>query len=93
MMDHAELLRLVEAHERADMELKAGRIAVWDALVKAEPELASETLQLFSTIEAAAHWVTSSLNECNGSPARRAAEGRAAEIISMVRKTTHGFVG
>jgi hypothetical protein len=92
-MSQAELLRLVEEHERAEKRLEASGVAVWDVLVKVEPELASEILQLFSTVDAAARWVVSSPKESAGSPARCVAEGRAGEILSKVRKTAHGFVG
>ncbi len=92
-MHHQELLRLVEAHERADKELQASDFAVWAALVKAEPELAADILRLFSTADAAARWAASPFSELGGSPARHTAEGRADTIMSSVRKTDHGFVG
>jgi len=92
-MDHPELLRLVEAHERAEKELQVSGLVVWAALEKAEPELAADILRLFSTTDAAARWTASSFSELGGSPARHAAEGRAATVMSSVRKTDHGFVG
>ena len=92
-MHHAELSRLVSAFERSEKELEASHLIIWGELVKAEPELASEILQLFSTIHAAARWATSSLKEPGGSPARHAAEGRAAEIMAKVRSAAHGFAG
>ena len=90
-MSQAELLRLVDEHERAEKRLRASDVAVWEALVKVDPDLAAEILQLFSTSDAAAHWAASSLSEFPGSPARCVAEGRAAEILSKVRRTAHGF--
>jgi hypothetical protein len=92
-MNHPDLMKLVEAHETAEFLLKASSQAVWSELVNVEPELAADILRLFATPEAAALWVTSSFGELGGSPARRAAEGRAATIMSIVRKTDHGFVG
>lgn len=92
-MKHTELLRLVEAHERAEKELQAIGLAVWAALAAAEPDLSADILRLFTTEEAAAQWASSPFRELGGSPARHAAEGRAATIMSVVRKTDHGFVG
>lgn len=89
-MRHTALAGLVEAYERAEEELEARRFAIWDELAKAEPELASAILQLFSTREAAARWVTSS-RKSKDSPMRRAAEGRAAEVLVRVQRTAHGF--
>lgn len=87
---HTALARLVEAYERSEEELEARRFAIWDELAKAEPELASEIIQLFSTREAAARWVTSS-TKSKDSPMRHAAEGRAGDVLIRVRRTTHGF--
>jgi len=92
-MDHQNLLRLVEAHERAEKELDASALAVWEALVIAEPDLAADILRMFSTTQAAARWAACSFRELGGSPARSAAEGRAATVMSVVLKTDHGFVG
>jgi len=92
-MNHPNLLRLLEAHERAERELQVSSLAVWAALVDAEPELAADILRLFSTVEAASRWAASSFRALGGSPARLAAEGRAAEIVSRLHKTDHGFVG
>jgi hypothetical protein len=92
-MNHAELLLLIEEHERAEQELEQSRQSIWFALVEAEPELAAAILKLFSTVQAAAHWSASSLEDLGTSPAREVAEGRAAEIMSRVYKTMHGFVG
>ena len=87
---HTALTQLVGAYEQLEEELETRRFALWDELAKAEPELASEILQLFSTREAAARWVTSSTKpKC--SPMRHAAEGRAAEVLVRVRRTAHGF--
>lgn len=93
VMDHAELRGALRAHERAVREAEASGITVWIALAKAEPELAVEILQLFSTVEAAARWATCSSDELDVSPAQHVAEGRAAEILSRIRKAAHGFVG
>jgi hypothetical protein len=92
-MNHPELLRLVEAHELAEKALQASSLAVWVELEKAEPELAADILRLFGTPDAAARWAAASFRELGGSPARRAAEGHAATIMSIVVKTDHGFVG
>jgi hypothetical protein len=92
-MIHPELQQLVEAHEQMEMELRASSLVVWAALVKAEPELTTDILRLFSTTDAAARWATSSFAELGSSPARQAAEGRAVTVMSTVRKTDHGFVG
>lgn len=92
-MSHAELLRLVEAHEKAEKALEASCFSVWAAFSKEEPALAHEILQLFSSVDAAAQWTATSVKESGMSPAREAAEGRATEIMAKVRKTDHGFVG
>lgn len=91
-MDHPRLLRLVETYERGEKELRDRSLDVWAELLKAEPELAAAILGLFSTHEAAANWATSSSRELGDSPARHAAEGRGAEIMSIVREAGHGFV-
>lgn len=92
-MNHPELLKLIEAHEQLEEELECSSLVVWAAFARAEPELAAEVLRLFSTVDAAAHWVAAPFRELGGSPAREAAEGRAADIMSRVHKTNHGFVG
>jgi hypothetical protein len=93
VVDHSELLGAIRAHERAVREVEVSGIAVWTSLAKAQPELAAEILQLFSSVEAAARWATTSSGDLDGSPALRVAEGRVAEILSRVRKTTYGLVG
>lgn len=90
-MDNSKLLGALGAHERAVREAEVSGIAVWTALAKNNPELAAEILQLFSTIEAATHWATASSGDLGDSPARLVAEGRAAEILTKVRKTAQGF--
>lgn len=90
-MSHAELLQFVDAHTRAANEREACGLAVWAAVVKAEPELASEILQLFATDDAAAKWVNGKSHETGCSPARDIAEGRAAYVLSKVRSAAHGF--
>ena len=90
-MSHAELLQLVEAHDRAANERGASGLAVWAAVVKTEPELASEILQLFATDDAAAKWVSGSSTETECSPARHIAEGRSAYVLLKVRSAAHGF--
>jgi hypothetical protein len=92
-MDRSELREALSAHARAVRDVEASGIAVWTALAKAEPVLAEEILQLFSTVEAAARWAASSSDILAGSPAQQVAEGRAAEILSRVRQTAHGFAG
>ena len=92
-IEHIELLELVQAHEHAEKALKASSLAVWAALTKAEPELADDIRRLFGTTDAAATWAASPFGELGGSPARQAAEGRAAIIVSIVRKADHGFLG
>lgn len=89
-MRHTALVGLVEAYERSEEELECRRFAIWDELAKVEPELASELLQLFSTREAAARWVTSSTLS-KDPPMRHVAEGRAAEVMATVQRTAHGF--
>ena len=92
-MEHHQLLQLIEAHERAERQLQDSCLAVWAALMTAEPELAAEILQLFGNEDAAARRASASFRELGSSPARQAAEGRAATIMSTVHKTNHGFVG
>lgn len=92
-MDRSDLIDAVKAHERLQREIEASSIIVWNSLAKTEPELAAEILKLFSTVEAAANWLTSRSRNHDGSPAQHVAEGRAAEVLSKVRQTVHGFVG
>ena len=90
-MDSLELKTALKAHDQAKKKVRSGALAVWEAMSRADPELAAEILQLFSTVEAAANWVTSDLDDFDGSPANLVAEGRSAEVLSRVRKADHGF--
>ena len=92
-MDNSQLKNALKAHDEAKRNVRSGALAVWEALSKADPELAAEILQLFSTVEAAATWFTSDLDDFNGSAAHQVAEGRSADVLSRVRKAAHGFVG
>ena len=90
-MDRTELTEAVWAHRGLAGASQESGIAVWTALAKAEPELAAEILQLFSTVEAAARWATNS-DDPAGSPAQQVAEGRAPDVLAKVRRAIHGFV-
>jgi hypothetical protein len=92
-MDPANLLLLIEAHDKVEQELEASSLSVWAALSDVEPELAHEVLQLFSTVNAAAGWVSTPFEGNGKSPAREAAEGRVAEVFERVRRAAHGFLG
>ena len=92
-MDRSQLVNALRAHQQLAKELEASSAVVWTALADAEPDLAAEILQLFSTVEAASRWATSRSGDLDESPADRVADGRAAEVLSLVRKTAHGFVG
>ena len=90
-MDSSTLKSAFMQHDQASRHGKAAALSVWEALSKADPELAAETLYLLSTVEASANWFTSDLDEANGSPADQVAERRSAEVLSRVRKAVHGF--
>jgi hypothetical protein len=90
-MDSSPLKSALMQHDQASRHGRSAALSVWEALSKADPELAAEILHLFSTVEAAANWVTSDLDEANGSPAYQVAEGRSAEVLSRLRKAAHGF--
>lgn len=92
-MKNSDPREALGAHDQPTRRNHLEAMAVWTTLAKAEPELAAEILRLFSTVEAAASWVSTPVDDLEGSPAQLIAEGRASEIISMVRKTAHGFVG
>lgn len=92
-MSNSELRVLVDAYERAETVAETSSLAVWRALEKAEPDLATEILQLFSTVEKAADWVTKSHSGLDASPARLISQGRADLVVEVVRKAAHGFVG
>lgn len=92
-MDNSELKQALKAHYRAESNVRAEALAVWDALSRADPELAAEIIRLFSTVEAAAAWATSDLADFDGSPAYQVAEGKSAEVLARVRKAAHGFSG
>lgn len=92
-MDNSELKVALIAHDQARRDVRSGALAVWELLAKADPQLAAEILQVFSTVEAAATWVTSDLDGFDGSPASQVAEGRSAEVLTRVRRAGHGFVG
>lgn len=89
---HQKLLELVDAHDVARRELQASSLAVWEALVIAEPELAYESLSLFLTPDRAARWAANA-NASGKSPARQAAEGGASAVLETLIRTSHGFVG
>ena len=92
-MNNSELKHTLKAHDQAKRKVISEALAVWEALSRADPELAAEIIQLFSTVEAAAAWVTSDLDDFDGSPAHQVAEGRSAEVLARVRKAAHGFAG
>lgn len=92
-MDNSELKNALRAHDQAKMDVRLEALAVWEALSRADPELAAEIIQVFSTVEAAAAWATSDLDNFDGSPAYQVAEGKSAEVLSRVRKAAHGFAG
>lgn len=92
-MDNSELINALKAHERAKGDVRSEALAVWEALSRADPELAAEIIQLFSTVEAAAAWATSDLDDFARSPAYQVAEGKSADELSRVRKAAHGFAG
>ena len=91
-MSNSKLRELVDAHERAETAAQTSSLAVWRAVVEAEPDLAAEILQLFSTVEKAADWATKSHRGLDASPARLIAQGRADAVAEIVRKAAHGFV-
>ena len=90
-MQHEELLKAVAAEVAKAGELNSRRHAVWTALVQAEPELARNILELFSNPESAARWVCADLRGLQSSPARAVAEGRAADVLTIIKKAAHGF--
>lgn len=90
-MDHSELKIALKVHDQAKRDLRLRALAVWEALSKADADLAAEILQLFSTVEAAADWATSDLHGFDGSPAYQVAEGKSAEVLSRVRRAAYGF--
>lgn len=92
-MDNSELKNALKAHDQAKKNVRLAALAVWEALSRADPELAAEIIQLFSTVEAAAAWATSDLDDFDGSPAYQVAEGKSAEVLAKVRKAAHGFAG
>lgn len=92
-MDTWELKNALKALDQAKRDVRSEALAVWDALTRADPKLAEEIIQLFSTVEAAAAWATSDLDDFDGSPAYQVAEGKSAEVLARVRKAAHGFAG
>ena len=92
-MDNLELKHALKAHDQAKKKVRSEALAVWEALSRADPELAAEIIQLFSSVEAAAAWSTSDLDEFDGSPAYQVAEGKSAEVQARVRKAANGFAG
>lgn len=87
-----DFLKVVEAHESGQVDHNASCVDVWTALSAAEPGLANEALQLFSTVDAAAAWCVRPMRSSGASPARLIAEGRVGEVMALIRKTSHGFV-
>ena len=92
-MNNSELKHALKAHEQAIRNVRSEALAVWEALSRADPELAAEIVQFFSDVEAAAAWATSDLDDLDGSPAYQVAEGRTVEVLTRLRKAVHGFPG
>lgn len=92
-MNNSELKHALRAHEQAIRNVKSEALAVWEALSRADPELAAEIVSFFSDVEAAADWATSDLDDFEGSPAHQVAEGRTAEVLARLRKAAHAFPG
>ncbi|WP_290594905.1 hypothetical protein [Arenimonas sp. SCN 70-307] len=90
-MENLELKNALKAYDQAKSDARVRSIAVWEALVRADPEIAEEILRLFATVEAAADWATSDLSGVDRSPAHQVAEGRSAEVLIRLRRATHGF--
>jgi len=63
----------LRAHEQAIRIVRSETLAVWEALSRADPELAAEIVQVFSDVEAAAAWATTDLDDFDGSPAHQVA--------------------
>ena len=92
-MNNSELKHALKAYEQAVRNVRSEALAVWEALSKADPQLAAEIVTFFSDVEAAAAWATSDLDDLDGSPAYQVAEGRTAEVLTRLRKAVHGFPG
>ena len=92
-LDNSELIHALKAHDQAKRNVRSEALAVWEALSRASPELAAEIIQMFSTVEAAAAWATSDLDDFDGSPAYQVADGKSEEVLARVRKAAHGFAG
>ena len=92
-MNNSELAHALRAHEEAARNVRSEALAVWEAFSRVDPGLAAEIVHLFSDIEVAAAWVTSDLDDSEGSPAYLVAEGRAAEVLARLRKAAHGLPG
>ena len=92
-MDNSELKHALKAHDQAKRRVRSDALAVWAALSRADPVLAAEIIQLCSTVEAAAAWATSDLDDLDGSPAYQVAEGKSAEVLTRVRRAAQGFAG
>jgi hypothetical protein len=92
-MNNSELKQALRAHEQAIRDVRSEALAVWEALSRADPELAAEILQFFLDTEEAAAWVTSGVDDLEGSPAHQAAEGRKAEVLDRLRRMVNGFPG
>lgn len=92
-MESSELKNALKAHDQAIRNVSLAALAVWESLSRADPELAAEMIQLFSTVEAAAAWATSDLDDLDGSPAYQVAEGKSAEVLTRVRRAAQGFAG
>ena len=90
-MTDTQLSRLIAAYEQLATELHSHRLEVWDELVRVAPEVASEILDLFTTRDAAAIWVTASRNEAQASPAKLIVEGNLADVVARIRRAAHGF--
>jgi hypothetical protein len=77
----------------AENEYNSRCIVVWRELKAADPALAKEILRLGFAEPTAAQWVCRPLQELGDSPATLVAAGRRTEIMAMVHRTMHGFVG
>ena len=90
-MPDTQLSRLIETYEQLATELHSRRLDVLDELARVAPEITSEILDLFTTRDAAAVWVTASRNGAQASPAKLIVEGNLADVVARIQRAAHGF--
>lgn len=85
-----ELLAIAERLEEGDRTRESVHLEALDALERADPELASQLMELFEERVRAAHWLCRRPGS-EESPLQLIANGDRDRVASRLVKVQHGF--